>query len=116
MKNKLLKTKQDNDILEMLFHLRFEEIEVTTEENVIRESDFKTIKQVDLNNQIKALANVSEKDKEMIMNNLDILLDNRDTMNVYQCKKYYMAGINDALNIIFNEESEIIKSIKNKES
>ena len=32
MKNKLLKTKQDNDILEMLFHLRFEEIEVTTEE------------------------------------------------------------------------------------
>ena len=52
----------------------------------------------------------------MIMNNVDILLDNRDTMNVYQCKKYYMAGINDALNIIFNEESEIIKSIKNKES
>ena len=106
MKKELLKTKQDNDVLEILFKLRESELEVSTEERemVIKDNDLKSITHVDLNNEIKSLTSITNNEKERLITNLDVVLENRELIHAYECKKYYIAGINDALNIIFNEE------------
>lgn len=109
MKRELLKTMQENDVLEKLFKSRERELEVSTleKEMVIKENDLKSITHADLNNEIKLLTSITNDEKEKLLTDLDIVLENRELIHAYECEKYYIAGINDALNIIFNKDSKI---------
>lgn len=111
MKKELLKTFKKNDVLENLFKLRERELEVSTPEKemVIKENDLKSITHVDLNNEIKLLTSITNDEKDRLITDLDIVLENRELIHAYECKKYYIAGINDVLNIIFNEDSKVKK-------
>ena len=60
----------------------------------------------DLKDEIESLSNISKKTKNKILTDLDKLLEKRELINTYKCKKYYITGINDALNIVFNRYNE----------
>ena len=49
-----------------------------------------------------SLNEVDNNTKELLLNDIERLLDNREIIHMYKCRKYYMAGINDILSIIFN--------------
>ena len=109
MKIELSETKENNEIIEDLFRLKVEEIEVVSEEEkkFIKENNLNGIKHDDINKKIKSFKNISEKEEKELLGYIDTVLEDREKLYSYKCKKYYISGINDIINIIFNEDSNV---------
>lgn len=95
-----------NEILDQLFRIREEEFEKVTEDEkkFIKDNNLQEINQKYLKNQIETLPNISNETKNRLIEDLDKLIENKGLIDSYKCKKYYIAGINDVINIIFNKE------------
>lgn len=106
MKRKIIIDFTKNDIMDRLFSIREEEMEIITEDEkkFVEQNNLKDITHEKLINQIKDLNSINEKTKINLLGNLDKLLENRSRLCSYSCKKYYIAGINDMISILFNEK------------
>lgn len=113
MKVDLSKVIFKNDLLEELFIKREMDLEIRTEEDkeYITNNHLQDVTQTDLKNQILNLQNVPNEMKEKLIIDLDKIIENNGLIHSYSCKKYYFAGINDILNIVFNKEDRQTKGI-----
>lgn len=96
----------ENDILDKLFAIRQEEMEMTTDEEreYIDNNKLKDVTHEDLINEIEKIKDIPKEMKEALLEKLDKLLENRSRLSSYSCKKYYVAGINDIMSIILNRK------------
>ena len=104
MKRNISKEILNDNILENLFILRKMNLEKITEEEkeYIEQNNLKSVTHDLVNKEIESLNEVDNNTKELLLNDIERLLDNREIIHMYKCRKYYMAGINDILSIIFN--------------
>ena len=93
-----------NDILDKLFAIRQEEMEMLNDEEreYIENNQLKDVTHEDLINEIEKIKDIPKEMKEALLEKLDKLLENRSRLSSYSCKKYYVAGINDIMSIILN--------------
>lgn len=93
-----------NDILDKLFAIRQEEMEMLNDEEreYIDNNKLKDVTHEDLINEIEKIKDIPKEMKEALLEKLDKLLENRSRLSSYSCKKYYVAGINDIMSIILN--------------
>ena len=93
-----------NDILDKLFAIRQEEMEMLNDEEreYIDNNKLKDVTHEDLINEIEKIKDIPKEMKEALLEKLDKLLENRSRLSSYSCKKYYIAGINDIMSIILN--------------
>lgn len=95
-----------NDILDKLFAIRQEEMEMLNDEEreYIDNNKLKDVTHEDLINEIEKIKDIPKEMKEALLEKLDKLLENRSRLSSYSCKKYYVAGINDIMSIILNRK------------
>lgn len=95
-----------NDILDKLFAIRQEEMEMLNDEEreYIDNNKLKDVTHEDLINEIEKIKDIPKEMKEALLEKLDKLLENRSRFSSYSCKKYYVAGINDIMSIILNRK------------
>ena len=95
-----------NDILDKLFAIRQEEMEMLNDEEreYIDNNKLKDVTHEDLINEIEKIKDIPKEMKEALLEKLDKLLENRSRLSSYSCKKYYVAGINDIMSIIHNRK------------
>ena len=93
-----------NDILDKLFAIRQEEMEMLNDEEreYIDNNKLKDVTHEDLINEIEKIKDIPKEMKEALLEKPDKLLENRSRLSSYSCKKYYIAGINDIMSIILN--------------
>lgn len=110
MKKKVSKIIPKDDVLENLFNLRKIIIETNIEEDkkYIEQNNLKNITHEILNKEIESLNVIDNNRKEMLLEDLEKLLENKEIIHMYKCKKYYIAGVNDTLNLIFNNYNKKI--------
>lgn len=96
----------ENDILDKLFAIRQEEMEMLNDEEkeYIDNNKLKDVTHEDLINEIEKLNDIPKEIKDALLEKLDKLLENRSRLSSYSCKKYYVAGINDIMSIILNKK------------
>ena len=96
----------ENNILDKLFAIRQEEMEMLNDEEreYIDNNKLKDVTHEDLINEIEKIKDIPKEMKEALLEKLDKLLENRSRLSSYSCKKYYVAGINDILSIILNRK------------
>lgn len=95
-----------NDILDKLFAIRQEEMEMLNDEEreYIDNNKLKDVTHEDLINEIEKIKDIPKEMKDALLEKLDKLLENRSRLSSYSCKKYYVAGINDIMSIILNRK------------
>lgn len=95
-----------NDILDKLYAIRQEEMEMTTEEEreYIENNKLRDVTHEDLIKEIEKIKDIPKEIKSTLLEKLDKLLENRSRLSSYSCKKYYIAGINDIMSIILNRK------------
>lgn len=95
-----------NDILDKLFAIRQEKMEMLNDEEreYIDNNKLKDVTHEDLINEIEKIKDIPKEMKEALLEKLDKLLENRSRLSSYSCKKYYVAGINDIMSIILNRK------------
>lgn len=95
-----------NDILDKLYAIRQEEMEMTTEEEreYIENNQLRDVTHEDLIKEIEKIKDIPKEIKDSLLEKLDKLLENRSRLSSYSCKKYYVAGINDIMSIILNRK------------
>lgn len=100
----IVKSDGDDNIIEKLFEIREEEIERETPERTayIKENNLKSITQDSYIQAIKSIDNIGEDIKQNLINELDILIDNLNRIQSFDCKTYYKAGIKDIINVFLN--------------
>ena len=93
-----------NDILDKLFAIRQEEMEMLNDEEkeYIDNNKLKDVTHEDLIHEIEKIKDIPKEIKDTLLEKLDKLLENRSRLSSYSCKKYYLAGINDIMSIILN--------------
>lgn len=97
-------TEERNEIFDMLYASRKEDIEAPNQKRTefIQENELKDITHDDIIEYVKKIPNISNEIQEELRKKIEKLLENRDMINSFDCKLYYMAGANDIINIIFN--------------
>lgn len=100
----IIKGNQEENILDKLFEAREEEIEKTSPERTayIKENNLKDVTQDSLIEEIENITNIDKTTKNNLIKKLDKLLENRNRIQSFDCRTYYITGINDVVNIIFN--------------
>ena len=93
-----------NDILDKLFAIRQEEMEMLNDEEreYIDNNKLKDVTHENLIDEIEKIKDIPKEIKDTLLEKLDKLLENRSRLSSYSCKKYYVAGINDIMSIILN--------------
>lgn len=93
-----------NDILDKLFAIRQEEMEMLNDEEreYINNNKLKDVTHENLIDEIEKIKDIPKEIKDTLLEKLDKLLENRSRLSSYSCKKYYIAGINDIMSIILN--------------
>ena len=93
-----------NDILDKLFAIRQEEMEMLNDEEreYIDNNKLKDVTHENLIDEIEKIKDIPKEIKDTLLEKLDKLLENRSRLSSYSCKKYYLAGINDIMSIILN--------------
>lgn len=93
-----------NDILDKLFAIRQEEMEMLNDEEreYIDNNKLKDVTHENLIDEIEKIKDIPKEIKDTLLEKLDKLLENRSRLSSYSCKKYYIAGINDIMSIILN--------------
>ena len=99
----ILKGNQEDNILEKLFKLREEEIEQKSFERTayIEKNNLNDITENTFIEEINNITNLDETTKQTLIQKLDKLLENRNRIESFDCRTYYMSGIDDIINIIF---------------
>ena len=94
----------ENDILDKLFAIRQEEMEMLNDEEreYIDNNKLKDVTHENLIDEIEKIKDIPKEIKDTLLEKLDKLLENRSRLSSYSCKKYYVAGINDIMSIILN--------------
>lgn len=95
-----------NDILDKLFAIRQEEMEMLNDEEreYIDNNKLKDVTHENLIDEIEKIKDIPKEIKDTLLEKLDKLLENRSRLSSYSCKKYYVAGINDIMSIILNRK------------
>lgn len=93
-----------NNILDKLFAIRQEEMEMLNDEEreYIDNNKLKDVTHENLIDEIEKIKDIPKEIKDTLLEKLDKLLENRSRLSSYSCKKYYIAGINDIMSIILN--------------
>ena len=96
----------ENDILDKLFAIRQEEMEMLNDEEkeYIDNNKLKDVTHENLIDEIEKIKDIPKEIKDTLLEKLDKLLENRSRLSSYSCKKYYVAGINDIMSIILNKK------------
>ena len=112
MNNIILKAKQkielEDDVIDDLFEMRSRRLYLQNDEKerILEEYEFEKITYDTLTNEIDEMFGISNEIKKKFENDLDEFLEIESVFNKYYRKKLYLAGINDAINFIFNENNE----------
>ena len=96
--------EEKSDILEKLFTIREEEIEQPLVERTefIKQNNLRDVTHDMLIKEIDNISNLDENEKKSILDMLEKLLENKTRIETFDCKMYYMSGINDIIDILLN--------------
>ncbi len=102
--------EEKSNILEKLFTIREEEIEQPLEyrNKFIEQNDLKDVTHDIIIKEIDNISNLDKCKKKKILDMLEKLLENKARIETFDCKMYYMAGINDIVDIILNKVLRIL--------
>ena len=103
MNDIIIGVKDNFNILDVLFEIRSSTLEQVTEEEkkYIKENKLRQIKHDDVNQYIRNL-DIAEEKKQKIIKDFEQVLNDEYSICYYKFKQCYEAGINDAVNILFN--------------
>lgn len=97
--------EETNDVFEDLFYAREPIMEAVTKDKkqFIIENDLNDVTHDDIIQEISKMDGIEENTKKEILNKIERLLDIRSALEIYDLKRYYKAGINDIIHIIFDK-------------